>query len=184
MWLVFKPLKGKSTYPLNLYQFAYEVKHMKGAYCLWMYKAWRATRKLITFTRVSPKGYLRVLSWPGRTMCFELVGHQLFFKVLFTLSFLSKTYSNFLTCILVEFKLTLNRDTATEPRQIWRRRQIAAAAHQFQASKSAANLHFFLPVLLRLDLCVNLEKNWKNWLQTWNLPSTCIRSEAVDINPG
>ena len=65
-------------------------------------------------------------------MCFEMVGHQLFFKVLFTLSFPICRVANanggvansqqdiwqLLTCVLVEFKLTLNRDTVTEPRQI------------------------------------------------------------------
>ena len=96
------------------------------------------------------------ISWPSRTMSFWTGKPWNLFKVLFTLSFLIFRAANatwkrlksqqdilqLLTCLLVEFKLILTRDTATEPWQIWRRKQLAGAVHPFQASNAAENLHF------------------------------------------
>ena len=45
--------------------------------------------------------------------------------------------------------------------KIWLRNQIAAAAHQFQASNTAENLHLYVSVLTRLDFREDLEKDRK-----------------------
>ena len=86
-----------------------------------------------------------------------------------------------LTCVSVEFTLTLDRETATEPWKIWRRNQIAAAAHQFQAWNTAANLHFYVQVLPKLDFREDFEKYRKKLLQPWNFHSIYTRcSETIE----
>ena len=67
------------------------------------------------------------ISGPSRTMCFRAGRPSNQFKVLFTLSFLIIRAANAIWChgklsarhtAAFEFKLTLDQDTATEPRHV------------------------------------------------------------------
>ena len=116
------------------------------------------------------------ISWPSRTMSFWTGKPWNLFKVLFTLSFLIFRAANAtwkrlksqqdILQLLVEFKLILTRDTATEPWQIWRRKQLAGQCIRSKPQTPQKIFTSNSSVLPRLDLHGDLETNWKNWLQT------------------